>query len=195
MSNAEIAPDVAVGDGTRVWDLAHVREGAVLGTNCTIGRGVYVGPGVRIGSNVKIQNYALIYEPAVVEDGAFIGPAAVFTNDTYPRAINPDGTLKSNSDWEATGVTVRYGASVGARAVCVSPVTIGRWALIASGSVVTRDVPDHALVAGVPARRVGWVGRAGVQLQQDADGQTWRCPMTGERYAAAADGPGLRLLA
>ncbi|WP_448631426.1 acyltransferase [Cellulomonas soli] len=185
---ADVDPAARVGARTRVWHLAQVREDAQVGQDCIIGRGAYIGPGVVVGDRCKIQNHALVYEPAVLEDGAFVGPAAVFTNDYFPRAVNPDGTLKSADDWHAVGVTVREGASVGARAVCVAPVTIGRWALVAAGSVVTHDVPDHALVAGVPARRLRWVGRAGTPLEphgtHDAtDGtSTWVCPVTGELY-------------
>lgn len=178
---ADVDARATLGAGTRVWHLAQVREDVVVGTDCIIGRGAYLGPGVRVGDRCKIQNHALVYEPAVLEDGAFVGPAAVFTNDYFPRAVNPDGSLKSADDWHAVGVTVRTGASVGARAVCVAPVTIGRWALVAAGAVVTTDVPDFALVAGVPARRLRWVGRAGHPLEH-ADGGTWRCPVTGERY-------------
>jgi acetyltransferase-like isoleucine patch superfamily enzyme len=111
----------------------------------------------------------------------FVGPAVVLTNDTFPRSVNPDGTLKSGADWEPVGVTLRVGCSVGARAVCVAPVTVGRWATVAAGAVVTRDVPDFALVAGVPARRIKWVGRAGVPLEHDGGGR-WRCPETGDEF-------------
>ncbi|HET9168059.1 MAG TPA: DapH/DapD/GlmU-related protein [Actinospica sp.] len=175
---ASVEPGARLGSGTTVWDLAAVRSGASVGRNCVIGRGVYLGPGVRLGDNVKVQNHALIYEPAVIEDGAFVGPAVVFTNDTYPRAVTPEGRLKTADDWQAVGVCVGEGASVGARAVCVAPVRIGRWALVAAGAVVASDVPDFALVAGVPARRIGWVGRAGVRLVDEGDG-TFRCPRTG----------------
>jgi UDP-2-acetamido-3-amino-2,3-dideoxy-glucuronate N-acetyltransferase len=179
--SADVDERAEIGDGTSVWHLAQVREDAVLGRNCIVGRGAYVGPGVRLGDNCKLQNYALVYEPAVLEDGVFVGPAVVFTNDHYPRAVSPDGSLKRGDDWEAVGVTVRQGGSIGARSVCVAPVTIGRWALVAAGSVVVKDVPDFALVAGVPARRLRWVGKAGVPLEPDGDGR-WRCPETGERY-------------
>jgi acetyltransferase-like isoleucine patch superfamily enzyme len=181
---ADVDPRADVGAGTRVWHLAQIREHARVGANCILGRGSYVGPGVRIGDNCKLQNHALVYEPAVLEDGVFVGPAVVFTNDVFPRAVNPDGTLKSADDWDAVGVTVRTGASIGARAVCIAPVVIGRWALVAAGSVVRSDVPDYALVAGVPARRIGWVGEAGFPLHEDGAGH-WRCPRTGALYREA----------
>lgn len=181
---ADVDPRADVGAGTRVWHLAQIREHASIGENCILGRGSYVGPGVRIGDNCKLQNHALVYEPAVLEEGVFVGPAVVFTNDVFPRAVNPDGTLKSADDWDAVGVTVRTGASIGARAVCIAPVVVGRWALVAAGSVVRSDVPDYALVAGVPARRIGWVGEAGFPLQEEGGGR-WRCPRTGTLYREA----------
>ncbi len=184
-ASADVSPDATIGEGSAVWHLAQVREDAALGSNCIVGRGAYIGTGVVVGDNVKIQNYALVYEPAVVGDGAFIGPAAVFTNDHFPRSVNPDGSLKSGHDWQPVGVTVLEGASIGARAVCVAPVTIGRWAMIAAGATVVRDVPDFALVVGVPARRIGWVGRAGVPLEQSGD--TWVCPQSGAKYEQVSD--------
>jgi UDP-2-acetamido-3-amino-2,3-dideoxy-glucuronate N-acetyltransferase len=178
---ADVDDRASVGEGTSIWHLAQLREDSTVGRDCNIGRGAYVGPGVRVGDRCKLQNYALVYEPAVLGDGVFIGPAAVLTNDEYPRAVTPDGRLKDGHDWTAVGVTIGEGASIGARAVCVAPVTVGRWALVAAGAVVTADVPDYALVVGVPARRVRWVGRAGVPLLDEGDG-SFVCPSTGDRY-------------
>ncbi|WP_411730610.1 DapH/DapD/GlmU-related protein [Paeniglutamicibacter sp.] len=182
VDSADVSADAVIGAGTSVWHLAQVREGARLGANCIVGRGAYVGTGVVMGDNCKVQNYALVYEPARLADGVFIGPAVVLTNDTYPRAINPDGTIKSAHDWEPVGVTIERGASIGARATCVAPVTIGAWATVAAGAVVVKDVPAYALVAGVPARRLGWVGEAGHPLVAGETPGDWVCPVTGKRY-------------
>ncbi|HEU4756325.1 MAG TPA: acyltransferase [Agromyces sp.] len=181
VDSADVAEGARIGEGSSIWHLAQVREDAVLGRNCVIGRGAYIGTGVTLGDNCKVQNYALVYEPAELGDGVFIGPGVVLTNDTYPRAVNPDGSLKSAHDWEPVGVQIGEGAAIGARAVCVAPARIGAWATVAAGSVVTRDVPDFALVAGVPARRIGWVGRSGRRLEDAGDG-TLVCPDTNARY-------------
>jgi UDP-2-acetamido-3-amino-2,3-dideoxy-glucuronate N-acetyltransferase len=178
--SADVSPEAVIGDGSSVWHLAQVREEAVLGEGCIVGRGAYIGTGVQMGRHCKVQNYALVYEPARLGDGVFVGPAVVLTNDTYPRAVNPDGSLKSAHDWEPVGVTVETGAAIGARAVCVAPVTIGAWATVAAGAVVTKDVSPHALVAGVPARQIGWVGHAGQRLVPDGD--LLRCPASGRVY-------------
>ena len=179
----DISDSAVIGTGTRVWHHAQVREGAVIGEDCTIGRGAYIGAGVHVGDRVKIQNYALVYEPASVGDGVFIGPGAVLTNDTYPRAVTPQGEAKQASDWEPTGVVVGNGASIGANATCVAPVQIGEWAVVAAGAVVTEDVAPFSLVAGVPARRIGWVGRAGKRLVESDSGL--ECPVTGTRFRVA----------
>ena len=180
--SADVDERAGIGDGSSIWHLAQVRELAEVGPNCVIGRGAYIGIGVHLGANCKVQNYALVYEPAHLGDGVFIGPAVVLTNDTYPRAVNADGSPKSAADWDSVGVTIGDGAAIGARSVCVAPVTIGAWALVAAGSVVTRDVPAFALVAGVPATQIGWVGHAGRRLVSQGAGR-WSCPETGALYS------------
>jgi UDP-2-acetamido-3-amino-2,3-dideoxy-glucuronate N-acetyltransferase len=182
LPSADVDETASIGDGSSVWHLAQVRDDAVLGKNCIIGRGAYVGSGVHIGDNCKLQNYALVYEPAHLEDGVFIGPAAVLTNDPYPRSTGTDGDIKGAEDWQAVGVTVRRGASIGARSVVLGGVTVGSWALIGAGSVVTKDVRSYALVVGNPARQVGWVSRGGFRLEELTPG-TWSCPNTNATYA------------
>lgn len=180
-ATVDLGDNVSLGDNSKVWHYAQVRENAILGEGCIIGRGAYVGTGVSLGKNCKVQNYALVYEPAVLGNGVFIGPAAVLTNDQFPRSVSPNLDLKSGEDWEAVGVTIEDGASIGARAVCVAPVNIGKWATIAAGAVVTKDVPDFALMMGVPARRVGWVGRQGHPLVDIGQGK-FECPVDGTLY-------------
>lgn len=157
-----------------------------MGEHCVIGRNVYIDAGVVIGANCKVQNHALIYAPAQLADGVFVGPAAVLANDTYPRAINPDGRLKSEADWDKAGVEVGHGASIGARAVVLGGNTIGEWALVAAGAVVNSDVPARALVVGVPARVVGWVGADGRRLEV-GDGQLVDAS-TGDRFRETPEG-------
>ena len=185
--SAEVEDGASVGPDTTVWGLSHLRGGAVVGAQCTIGRGVFVDEDVVLGDRVKVQNHALLYRPARVGDGVFIGPAVVLTNDLYPRAVNVDGTAKTTADWRAVGVTLRAGCAIGARSVLLPGVTVGCWAMVAAGSVVTADVPDYALVAGVPARRRAWVGRAGRPLEA-IDGRRFRCPLTGAEYTIGPSG-------
>lgn len=179
--SAEIADGVEVGEGASIWQMVHVREGAQIGPGCVVGRGAYVGPGVSIGRDTKIQNYALVYDPAEIGVGVFIGPAVVLTNDVYPRSVDSDLSPKRAGDWEAAGVRIADGASIGARSVVLAGVTIGEWALVAAGSVVIRPVPAHALVAGNPAVQKGWVGRNGRRLRP-GPGDRWVCDESGDEY-------------
>jgi acetyltransferase-like isoleucine patch superfamily enzyme len=182
-STASIGDNVIVGEGSKIWANAQIHEEASIGRNCIIGKDVYIGSFVQIGDNCKIQNSALIYEPASLESGVFVGPGVIFTNDHNPRSVNPDGTLKSAQDWNATGVKVRTGASIGAGAICVAPVEIGEWSLVAAGAVVTNNVPKYALVAGSPAKQKGWVGKAGHKLVERSN--YFECPVTGAKYRFA----------
>jgi acetyltransferase-like isoleucine patch superfamily enzyme len=184
--SARVENDAVIGQGTRVWHLAQIREGARLGRDSTIGRGVYIGPGVSIGDRCKVQNGAMLFEPAQLGDGVFVGPGAILANDRFPRAINVDGSLKGPADWELVGVVVGEGASIGANVTCVGPVKIGSWALIGAGSVVTEDVPKYALVIGAPARRIGWVGRHGHPLTRS--GTFLVCPSSGEKFRETEEG-------
>jgi UDP-2-acetamido-3-amino-2,3-dideoxy-glucuronate N-acetyltransferase len=179
--SAEIHADARVHGSATVWAQTMVREGASIGPETSIGRQSYVGPGVTIGRACKLQNHVLIYEPAVIEDAVFIGPGVVFTNDRFPRATTADGSPKSSHDWTPVGVTVRRGASIGARATCVAPVEIGEWAMVAAGSVVTKPVAPFELVGGVPARHLGWVGTSGVPLVPAGSGR-YLDESTGETY-------------
>jgi UDP-2-acetamido-3-amino-2,3-dideoxy-glucuronate N-acetyltransferase len=172
-NTAEVSPQAKIGSGTRVWHFVQIREGVNIGKNCIIGKDVYVDFDVKIGDNVKIQNSALIYHGTTLEDGVFIGPQVCLTNDRNPRAITSNGLLKGNDDWVVGPILVKYGASLGACSVILPNVIIGRFALVGAGAVVTRDVPDHGLVVGNPARLVGYVCHCGRKMaQQD---KTWYC--------------------
>lgn len=162
---ADVSPDAVIGPGTMIWHQAQVREGVCLGCNCIISKGVYIDFGVQIGDNVKIQNGVSVYHGVTLEDGVFVGPHACFTNDKRPRAVNPDGTPKGAGDWTVSATRVRKGAAIGAHSVILPGVTIGRWAMIGSGTVVTRDVPDYGLVWGNPALLHGYVCPCGHRLQ------------------------------
>lgn len=178
---AEVSSQAEIGAGTRIWHEAQVREGARLGSDCIVGKGAYIDSGVRIGNAVKIQNRASIYHGTTIEDGVFIGPHVVCTNDLKPRAINPDGTPKSDDDWDVGKILVRYGASLGAGSVILPGRIIGRFALVGAGSVVTKDVPDHAIVVGNPARIVGYACACASKLV--VHGQAAECNVCGRRYS------------
>lgn len=154
---AEISEEATIGERTRIWRQAQVREGASIGEDCILGKGVYIDARVNIGSRVKIQNHVSVFEGVTLEDGVFVGPHVCFTNDLFPRAITREGALKSAADWTITPTLVKYGASLGAAAVIRCGVTIGEFALVGAGAVVTHDVPPHALVLGNPARQRAFV--------------------------------------
>jgi acetyltransferase-like isoleucine patch superfamily enzyme len=179
--NSVIHNSAILGENVSVWFGVQVREHATIGSNTILGSYVYVDANVRIGKNCKIQNGASLFDPAVIHNEAFIGPGAILTNDKNPRATTTSGEVKKAGNWEKSGVEVQQGASIGAGAICVAPVTIGRWALVGAGSVVIRDVKDFALVVGNPARQVGWVGRAGIRLTKISDG-VYQCPQTLTKY-------------
>jgi acetyltransferase-like isoleucine patch superfamily enzyme len=145
----------------------------VIGSNCSVGYNVYIDKDVVIGSNVKLQNRVSVYAGVTLEDGVFVGPHATFTNDAYPRSISPDGTLLDGDDWPALPTVVKYGASIGAASVVIAGVTVGRWAMVGAGAIVTHDVPDHGLVLGRPARLVGYACMCGRTLHDEAGG--WTC--------------------
>lgn len=172
---AEVSPKTQIGAGTSIWNLVQIREGVHIGRNCIVGKDVYVDFGVSIGDNVKIQNGSLVYHGVTLEDGVFVGPQVCLTNDRNPRAITPDGLLKGNDDWVVGPILVKYGASLGACSVILPNVTIGRFALVAAGAVVTRDVPDHGLVVGNPARLTGYVCCCGRKMEKKEAG--YHCPV------------------
>ncbi len=183
--NAEVDLRATIGAGTSIWGLACVRENAVLGCDCIVGRGAYIEDGVVLGDRVKVQTNALLFKPARIGDDVFIGPAVVLTNDRYPRSSTPDGQLKRDDDWTAEGVVIDDGASIGARAVILPGVRVGRHAMVAAGSIVTRDVADFAVVVGSPAHRVGWAGPAGRPLRLVGPDR-WECPATGQEFHESA---------
>lgn len=178
-----IDPLASIGDRARIDPLAVISRLVRVGTGSIVDSDVYIGPNVIIGRNCRLYHNAFVHESSHVEDSVSIGPGAMLINGVAPRpATSPGDAQQADASAHALlGVTVRTGAVIGAHAVCVAPVTIGRFAVIAARSVVTTDVPDFGLVAGAPAVQVGWVGHAGAKLQAAPDG-TWRCPHTGERY-------------
>jgi UDP-2-acetamido-3-amino-2,3-dideoxy-glucuronate N-acetyltransferase len=163
---AIVEDDATVGDGTYLWHHVMVRRGAIIGSQCILGYGVHIDTDVIVGNRVKIQNYVSVFHGVTIEDGVFVGPHAVFTNDKFPRAINSDGTLKSTDDWVVSETRVGYGATIGANATIVCGITLGKWSMVGAGSVVTKDVPDYGLVVGNPARLIGYVTPGGQRVDQ-----------------------------
>lgn len=182
VDTAQIAPDAVIGDGTRIWHYVQVREGARIGRQCTLGKNAYVDFEVYIGDRVKIQNNALLYHGAIIEDGVFIGPQVCLTNDKRPRALNADGSLQQEDDWETGRILVRRGAALGAGTIVVTGVTIGTYAMTGAGAVVTKDVPDYGLVVGNPARLLGYVCPSGHRCgDAGTDPATLSCDTCGWR--------------
>ena len=181
-ATADVSVGAIVGDQTRIWHQVQIREGVHIGRNCILSKGVYVDSDVSIGDNVKIQNYVSIYRGVIIEDGVFVGPHVCFTNDISPRAITPDGSLKAAENWQLSKTLVRQGAALGANSTVVCGVTIGAWAMVGAGSVVTRSVPDYGLVWGNPARLHGYVCACGSKLAFASRRIDWvsaLCPVCG----------------
>ena len=170
---ADVSPEAKVGDGTSIWQHVQIRGEVNIGSNCVLGKGVFIDREVSIGRNVKIQNYVSVYEGVAIEDGVLVGPHVCFTNDLRPRAVNPDGTLKSAKDWTITPTLIREGASLGANSTIVCGTTIGKWAMVGAGGVVTRNVPDYGLIRGNPARLRGFVGPSGEKLVESKSDGDW----------------------
>jgi UDP-2-acetamido-3-amino-2,3-dideoxy-glucuronate N-acetyltransferase len=179
--SATIDDGARIGHGTRVWHHAHIREGASVGSDCTLGKNVYVDAGVVIGDRVKIQNNVSVYAGVELEDDVFVGPSAVFTNDRVPRA--------SAARWELAHTLVRRGASIGANATLVAGIVVAEWAMVAAGSVVTRSIAPHELVAGNPARRLGWVCRCGAVRLRDAEPARLSCSECGTEITPPGGSP------
>lgn len=175
--SADVSDKAIIGDGTSIWNQSQVREDAQIGKDCNIGKGVYIDSGVIIGDNVKIQNYVSVYHGVTLEEGVFVGPHVCFTNDMRPRAINPDGSLKAADDWELSETIIKRGAALGANSTIRCGITIGEWAMVGSGSVVTRDIPNYGLVRGNPARLAGYVCPCGEKLvEKSASNKVMQCP-------------------
>jgi acetyltransferase-like isoleucine patch superfamily enzyme len=185
---AEVSPQATIGDGTKIWHQAHIREGAQIGSNCIIGKGVYIDFEVSVGANSKLQNGVCVYHGATVEDGVFLGPYVILTNDRLPRAINPDGTLKKGADWQVSTILIKHGASLGTGVIVLPGITIGEFAMIGAGAVISREVPPHGLAYGNPARLVGYVCRCGQVLTtaEASPGKeksnVWLCPTCNDQY-------------
>lgn len=163
--SADVSKNAKIGSGTSIWNNVQVREEAQIGENCVLGKNVYIDKGVKIGKNCKIQNNVSIYHGVTIEDGVFLGPHVCFTNDKNPRAINPDGSIKSEDDWNISKSLVKGGAAIGANATILPAVTIGKWALVGAGAVVTKDVSDYGIVVGNPAKLIGYANEKGEKIR------------------------------
>jgi acetyltransferase-like isoleucine patch superfamily enzyme len=202
-ATAELEDGVRIGPGTAVWHRAQIRSGATIGRDGVIGRDVFIDTDVILGDRVKVQNGALLYHGLTVDDGVFIGPGAILTNDRLPRALNADGELARGDDWVVSPIHISAGASIGAGAIVVAGCDVGVYAMVGAGAVVTHEVPAHAVVAGNPARRIGWACACGHRLHDStghpapadreryAMDQELLCPSCGRRYGYDADAAAL----
>ena len=184
---AEVSPHATIGQGTRIWHQAQVREGAVIGEGCIVGKGAYIDKDVRIGAHCKLQNGVFVFHGFNLEDGVFLGPGVMLLNDKHPRAINPDGSPKGDEDWVVSEGIVEYGAAIGGGAVVLPGVRIGRMAMVGSGAVVTRDVPERGIVLGNPARLRGFACDCGHTLGPAGGSGEWVCATCGRIYELSGD--------
>lgn len=187
---ADVSDKATIGEGTRIWHQAQVREGAVIGKRCVLGKGAYVDKDVRIGDFCKLQNGVFVYHGFNVEAGVFLGPGVMLLNDKHPRAINPDGSPKADSDWVASEGLIGYGAAIGGGAVVLPGLRVGRMALVAAGAVVTHDVPERAIVAGNPARLLGYACDCGHTLSRHGEAAPrarFQCAACGRVYEIAVE--------
>ena len=166
-AKAHVPPDARIGSDASIWAFTQVREGAVVGDRTSIGSHSYIDTEVTVGADCKVQSGVLLFKGTQLSDGVFVGPGVVVTNDRTPRAVNPDGSRKSNADWTVDETKVGTGAALGAGSILIAGVSVGAWSMVAAGAVVTKDVPSHALVAGVPARQLGWVCACGARVEID----------------------------
>jgi UDP-2-acetamido-3-amino-2,3-dideoxy-glucuronate N-acetyltransferase len=183
---ASVSKQALLADTVTVWDYSQIRENVKIKENTIIGSYVYIDANVEIGKNCKIQNRALLYDPAKLHDGVFIGPGVILTNDKNPRSVSPSVDLKGREDWTKVGVEIFEGASISSGAVCVAPIKIGKWAMIGAGAVVTKNVPDFALMVGNPARQIGWVGKSGLKLET-TDNVSYKCSIFGTTFRLIGD--------
>jgi UDP-2-acetamido-3-amino-2,3-dideoxy-glucuronate N-acetyltransferase len=188
---AEVSDLASIGAGTRIWHQVQVREGAVVGNQCILGKACYIDKDVQIGDFCKLQNGVYIFHGFRVESGVFLGPGVMLLNDKHPRAINPDGSPKAESDWIASEGTIEYGAAIGGGAVVLPGVTVGKMAMVGAGSVVTGDVPQRGIVVGNPARLRGFACDCGQSLTvSDSASTSYECSHCGRAYEIAADAAG-----
>ena len=187
---ADVSEKASIGEGTRIWHQAQVREGVRLGAECIVGKGSYIDFDVVIGDRCKLQNGVYVYHGATIEDGVFLGPGVMLLNDKNPRAITPDGNLKTDADWTVSPTKIGHGAGIGGGAIILPGVSVGKWAIVGSGAVVTKDVPDYGLVYGNPARLAGFVSPVGQRLVfQGKQGNNVKmvCPSSGVEITIPAD--------